>query len=126
MGGGGGIFLNPNFTGGCHFLIAYGGQLDMEGGNFVINHIRGGGGLMIHMHIKILFQQSLLLLLLNFFFSAFHILGYLDIFIFRYFFVWLLSFSFSPSGLFLILVTTYRNPELISVMAFKNFELILE
>ena len=33
-GGGGGIFLNPNFTGRCRFLIAYGGQLDRGGVTF--------------------------------------------------------------------------------------------
>ena len=45
------------------------------------------------MHIKILFQQYLLLLLLKFILSAFHILGYLDIFMFRYLF-WFGFFHF--------------------------------
>ena len=36
-------------------------------------------------HMQILFQQSRLLLLLKFILSAFYILGYLDIFMFRYF-----------------------------------------
>ena len=50
---------------------------------------------MIHMHIKI-FQKSLLYLLLKFILSAFHILEYLDIFMFRYFFCLAFLILFVP------------------------------
>ena len=74
------IFLNPNFTGRCHFLIASRGQLDIRGRGHCNKLYRGG---MTHMHIKILFQQSLLLLLPKFILSAFQgiqIFSCLDIF----------------------------------------------
>ena len=53
------------------------------------------------MHVKMLFQQSLLLLLLEFILYTFHILGYLDIFMFRFFFCLASFILFLPIWTFL-------------------------